>query len=111
MTSRIFSINLDDLTFAKLGELQKKYPDKSRNAMIRHIIHVVHSGEVEDHEDYKKHLVKTIDQQVQIRLKLESELKRYQAVFGFIGGEQYEWILLDEYIVIKYWQIYFVIVG
>ncbi len=45
MTSRIFSINLDDLTFAKLGELQKKYPDKSRNAMIRHIIHVVHSQE------------------------------------------------------------------
>tara|TARA_R100000664_G_C2753968_1_gene141460 strand:- start:1256 stop:1525 length:270 start_codon:yes stop_codon:yes gene_type:complete len=45
MTSRIFSINLDDLTFAKLGELQKKYPEMSRNAMIRHIIHVVHLGE------------------------------------------------------------------
>ncbi len=45
MTSRIFSINLDDVTFAKLGELQKIYPDKSRNGMIRHIIHVVHSGE------------------------------------------------------------------
>ena len=45
MTSRIFSINLDDVTFAKLGELQKKYPDMSRNGMIRHIIHVVHSGE------------------------------------------------------------------
>ena len=42
MTSRIFSINLDDLTFAKLGELQKKYPEMSRNAMIRHIIHTVH---------------------------------------------------------------------
>ena len=48
MTSRIFSINLDDVTFAKLGELQKKYPDKSRNAMIRHIINVVHSLEEED---------------------------------------------------------------
>jgi len=43
MTSRIFSINLDDVTFAKLGELQKKYPDKSRNGMIRHIINLVHS--------------------------------------------------------------------
>ena len=42
MTSRIFSINLDDVTFAKLGELQKKYPDLSRNGMIRHIIHTVH---------------------------------------------------------------------
>lgn len=50
MTSRIFSINLDDLTFAKLGELQKKYPDKSRNAMIRHIINVVHSGEHDELE-------------------------------------------------------------
>ena len=48
MTSRIFSINLDDVTFAKLGELQKKYPDKSRNGMIRHIIHVVHSGETHE---------------------------------------------------------------
>ena len=45
MTSRIFSINLDDLTFAKLGELQKKYPEMSRNGMIRHIIHVVHTLE------------------------------------------------------------------
>ena len=48
MTSRIFSINLDDVTFAKLGELQKKYPDKSRNGMIRHIIHVVHPGETHE---------------------------------------------------------------
>ena len=55
MTSRIFSINLDDLTFAKLGELQKKYPDKSRNAMIRHIIHVVHSGETNKLEEMEKY--------------------------------------------------------
>ena len=45
MTSRIFSINLDDVTFAKLGELQKRYPEMSRNGMIRHIINVMHSGE------------------------------------------------------------------
>ena len=56
MTSRIFSINLDDLTFAKLGELQKKYPDKSRNAMIRHIINVTHSGEFDDFENIKETL-------------------------------------------------------
>ena len=53
MTSRIFSINLDDVTFAKLGELQKKYPDKSRNGMIRHIIHVVHSGDGLDNINWK----------------------------------------------------------
>ena len=57
MTSRIFSINLDDLTFAKLGELQKKYPDKSRNAMIRDIIHVVHSGEFQDMEHLQNELM------------------------------------------------------
>ena len=91
MTSRIFSINLDDLTFAKLGELQKKYPDKSRNAMIRHIIHVVHSGEVDDLEETLQHLVTTIEKQADKRKYLESELKRYQSVFGFIGGEKYEW--------------------
>ena len=56
MTSRIFSINLDDLTFAKLGELLKKYPDKSRNAMIRHIINVTHSGEFDDFENIKETL-------------------------------------------------------
>ena len=55
MTSRIFSINLDDVTFAKLGELQKKYPDKSRNGMIRHIIHVVHSGETNKLEEMQKY--------------------------------------------------------
>ena len=57
MTSRIFSINLDDLTFAKLGELQKKYPEMSRNAMIRHIIHVVHSGEYDEMEHLKNELM------------------------------------------------------
>lgn len=90
MTSRIFSINLDDLTFAKLGELQKKYPDKSRNAMIRHIINVVHSGEVEDFEEIRIHLIDTIEKQANKWKALESELKRYQSVFGFIGGEKYE---------------------
>tara|TARA_Y100000361_G_C11145154_1_gene337549 strand:- start:604 stop:858 length:255 start_codon:yes stop_codon:yes gene_type:complete len=82
MTSRIFSINLDDVTFAKLGELHKKYPSKSRNAMIRHIIHVVHSGDVKDFEDLRLHLVDTIERQAKIRKKLESEIKRYQAVYG-----------------------------
>ena len=90
MTSRIFSINLDDVTFAKLGELQKKYPDMSRNAMINHIINVVHSGEVSDMEETLEHLVNTIERQADKRKHLESELKRYQSVFGFIGGEKYE---------------------
>ena len=63
MTSRIFSINLDDVTFAKLGELQKKYPDKSRNGMIRHIINVVHSGEFTNSiemENYYQGVIKTL---------------------------------------------------
>jgi len=60
LTSRIFSINLDDVTFAKLGELQKKYPDMSRNGMIRHIIHVVHSGETEDLISIVEHLEKEL---------------------------------------------------
>lgn len=88
--SRVFSISLNDLTFAKLGELQKKYPDMSRNAMINHIINVVHSGEVDDLEETLQHLVTTIEKQADKRKYLESELKRYQSVFGFIGGEKYE---------------------
>ena len=63
MTSRIFSINLDDVTFAKLGELQKKYPDLSRNGMIRHIINVVHSGE---HTDLEIELMRVKALRVQI---------------------------------------------
>tara|TARA_Y100000361_G_C10844766_1_gene181353 strand:- start:117 stop:377 length:261 start_codon:yes stop_codon:yes gene_type:complete len=65
MTGRVFSISLDDLTFAKLGELQKKYPDKSRNAMIRHIIHVVHLGEdlprIEANERFRIYANKVMD--------------------------------------------------
>jgi hypothetical protein len=45
MSGRVFSISLDDLTFAKLGQLQKKYPKMSRNGMIRHIISLTHSLE------------------------------------------------------------------
>lgn len=54
--SRVFSISLNDLTFAKLGELQKKYPDMSRNAMINHIINVVHSGEFNKLEQIEEQL-------------------------------------------------------
>ena len=84
MTSRIFSINLDDLTYAKLGELQKKYPDKSRNAMIRHIIHVVHSGEVKDFEELRLHLIDVIEKSKIKKQKLESQLERYKLVYGDI---------------------------
>ena len=76
MTSRIFSINLDDVTFAKLGELQKKYPDKSRNGMIRHIIHVVHSGEVVDviaMEEYYKGVIRATNN---MNNKLIEKVKR-----------------------------------
>ena len=54
--SRVFSISLNDLTFAKLGELQKKYPDMSRNGMINHIINVVHSGEFNKLEQIEEQL-------------------------------------------------------
>ena len=54
--SRVFSISLNDLTFATLGELQKKYPDMSRNAMINHIINVVHSGEFNKLEQIEEQL-------------------------------------------------------
>ena len=76
MTSRIFSINLDDVTFAKLGELQKKYPDKSRNGMIRHIIHVVHSGDVVDPiamEEYYTAVIKSKDNLID---RLDEKVKR-----------------------------------
>ena len=49
--SRVFSISLNEITFAKLGELRKLYPDMSRNAMIGHIINVYHSGEVSTSEE------------------------------------------------------------
>jgi hypothetical protein len=54
--SRVFSISLNDLTFAKLGELQKRYPDMSRNAMINHIINVVHLGEFNKLEQIEEQL-------------------------------------------------------
>ena len=77
MTSRIFSINLDDLTFAKLGELQKKYPDKSRNGMIRHIINLVHSLEdvqtIEANEKFRIYATKLI-------AKLDPTGKKQQAI-------------------------------
>jgi hypothetical protein len=40
--SRVFSISLNEVTFAKLGELRKLYPNMSRNGMIGHIINVTH---------------------------------------------------------------------
>lgn len=82
MTSRIFSINLDDVTFAKLGELQNKYPDKSRNAIIRHIIHVVHSGEYDKTAQLEKdveHLteqIKDLCKTIGIRNTTISKLSR-----------------------------------
>ncbi len=53
--SRVFSISLNEVTFAKLGDLQKRFPDMSRNAMIGHIINVVHSNETNDLEDMQKY--------------------------------------------------------
>ena len=86
MTSRIFSINLDEVTYAKLGELQKRYPDKSRNAMIRHIINVVHLGEdlarVEANERFRIYANKVMDKldpDGSVRLAFaESEIRRGQ---------------------------------
>ena len=76
MTSRIFSINLDDVTFAKLGELQKKYPDKSRNGMIRHIIHVVHSGDVVDPIAMEEYYTSVIKSQEKLIDRLDEKVKR-----------------------------------
>ena len=76
MTSRIFSINLDDVTFAKLGELQKKYPDKSRNGMIRHIIHVVHSGEEVDPIAMEEYYTSVIKSQEKLIDRLDEKVKR-----------------------------------
>jgi hypothetical protein len=50
MSGRVFSISLDDVTFAKLGDLKKRYPELSRNGMIRYIINLTHSGEYLDLE-------------------------------------------------------------
>ena len=56
MSSTVFSISLNELDMAKLGELQNKYPELSRNAMIRHIIHVMHSGTHDDLEKIRESL-------------------------------------------------------
>jgi len=50
MSSTVFSISLNELDMAKLGELQNKYPELSRNGMIRHIIQVMHSGKFDELE-------------------------------------------------------------
>jgi hypothetical protein len=45
MSSTVFSLSLNELDMAKLGELQKKFPELSRNGMVRRIIHVMHMDE------------------------------------------------------------------
>jgi hypothetical protein len=45
MSSTVFSISLNELDMAKLGELQKKFPELTRNGMIRRIISVMHLEE------------------------------------------------------------------
>ena len=66
MSSTVFSISLNELDMAKLGELQNNYPELSRNAMIRHIIKVVHAGEfrniesLQNNNDYLKEQIKDL---------------------------------------------------
>jgi len=65
MSGRVFSISLDDLTFAKLEELKKTYPELSRNGMIRHIINLVHSLDdlplIEAKEKQRKYLNELVE--------------------------------------------------
>lgn len=63
--SRVFSISLNEVSFAKLGELQKKYSDLSRNAMINHIINVTHSGEFNTIEE-RNLLIEALRKQIEI---------------------------------------------
>ena len=83
MTSRIFSINLDDVTFAKLGELHKKYPDLSRNGMIRHIINVMHSGEYLEVEG-QLDLIRALRAQIK-GLRKKRNVQKY--CLACLGGE------------------------
>jgi len=54
MSSTVFSISLNKLDMAKLEDLQNKYPNLSRNAMIRHIINIVHTRETVDIDSLQK---------------------------------------------------------
>jgi len=48
MSNTVFSVALDALHMAKLEEIMKKYPNKSRNAVIKEVIDIVHSGKLDD---------------------------------------------------------------
>jgi len=73
MSSTVFSISLNELDVAKLGELQNKYPELSRNAMVRHIIKVVHAGEfrkiesLQNNNDYLKEQIKDLCKTIESR--------------------------------------------
>lgn len=59
MSSTVFSISLNELDMAKLGELQDMFPNLSRNGMIRRIINLAHLeelGNTEDVHETNKHL-------------------------------------------------------
>ena len=71
-----------NLTQSELEEIKKKFPNKSRNGVIKHIISAQFSADVEDFELIRTHLIDTIEKQADKRRAVEAELKRYQAVYG-----------------------------
>jgi hypothetical protein len=73
MSSTVFSISLNELDMAKLGELQNKFPELSRNAMIRHIINVVHTRNTANEENMQL----WIDSQ-------QAYIKKYQDKYGVL---------------------------
>lgn len=63
MSSTVFSISLNALDMAKLGEIQKNYPHLSRNGAIRHIIDLANSVEFDSREEHTEQ-IKYLENQV-----------------------------------------------
>ena len=82
MSNTVFSVALDALHMAKLEEIKIKFPNKSRNGVIKHIISAQFSADVEDFELIRTHLIDTIEKQADKRRAVEAQLKRYKAVYG-----------------------------
>jgi hypothetical protein len=73
MSSTVFSISLNALDMAKLGEIQKNYPNLSRNGAIRHIINLANSIEFDTREEHTEQ-IQYLENQVKDLAKRIAEL-------------------------------------
>lgn len=84
MSNTVFSVALDALSMAKLEEIKNRYPEKSRNGVIKHLIKLHHVGFIQevDQEEVKQHLIDQIREKSRQCQKLQKNLERYITIYG-----------------------------